>query len=75
MTSTPTSHSYHPTALQVQALTLLTEDFHLDCVSEITTISSQTLQYIRKKVKDCDYNSEIDCQILEEYVVDEQHTD
>ena len=72
MTSTPRPH--HPTALRVQVLTLLTEGFHLDRVSEITTISPRTLQYIRKKVKDRGYNPEIDRRILEEYVVDGQHT-
>ena len=73
MTSTP--HPHHSTALRVQALTLLTEGFHLDRVSEITTIPPQTLQYIRKKAKDRGYNPEINHQILEEYVVDEEHTD
>ena len=73
MTSTPRPH--HPTALRVQALTLLTKGFHLDRVSEITTIPPRTLQYIRKKAKDCDYDSKIDCQIPEEYVIDEHHTD
>ena len=69
-----TPRPHHPTALRVQALTLLTEGFPLDRVHDITSIPPRTLQYIRKKAKDRGYDPKIDRRILEEYVIDGHHT-
>src|SRR5690625_1241668 len=67
-------NGYHPIALRVQALALLTEGISQARVAEITQIPKSTLKSIKRRARERGFNPAVDPRIKDDFVKDAQRS-
>jgi hypothetical protein len=66
---------YHPIELRVQALTLLINEFTLREVEKITQMLKRSLQDLKRKAREREYDLTLDSRIQKKYMKNEKQSD